>query len=423
MPPDESPGVFIKMLRHIRSTNDFPPFEKFSIHFPSVESGEELGEVHLFTGINGTGKTRILSLISAMLGNPVHLSNRLKGYNGNCEFRVSDNDGEGAKVNQWPDRFYAASGGGGWSHLSTTGQWLQSVPAFSYSGGVYIEDADLSPMAVVKKPSRTECLSFGRPTAQSKTLLQAVMNLKIKAAIDSMNKSSEGRAALIMNSLEETITKITGRDFSFTVSVINTNALFVRWGGVELAFNLLPDGLRSIIGWLAHAVVMLDIWIEGKGDLKKTEVIFILDEIESHLHPAWQRKILPAFQLLFPKSQIFAATHSPFLISSVNHGWVHKLKIDNSHKVVFDKPISASLGDSYVSVVEDIMGMNEWFDQETECLLSKFRTMKAEAYKRTEGYYEKTLEYASLISKRSPELDLIMKQELIQLKNQLKVDA
>jgi predicted ATP-binding protein involved in virulence len=83
------------------------------------------------------------------------------------------------------------------------------------------------------------------------------------------------------------------------------------------------DGLRGIIGWLVHALVMIDVWLQGKADPTNTEAVFLLDEIESHLHPAWQRKILPAFQRLFPKSQIFVATHSPFVISSLNHGWIH----------------------------------------------------------------------------------------------------
>ncbi|MBK7937436.1 MAG: ATP-binding protein [Lewinellaceae bacterium] len=39
--------------------------------------------------------------------------------------------------------------------------------------------------------------------------------------------------------------------------------------------------------------------------------ILFLDEIEVHLHPAWQRKILPAVQKLFPNAQIFISTHSP----------------------------------------------------------------------------------------------------------------
>jgi hypothetical protein len=60
-----------------------------------------------------------------------------------------------------------------------------------------------------------------------------------------------------------------------------------------------------------------------------------LDEVDIHLHPEWQWKVLPFVQRLFPNSQIFASTHSPFVVSSSNGAWIHPLCIgenrDDSH--------------------------------------------------------------------------------------------
>ena len=128
--------------------------------------------------------------------------------------------------------------------------------------------------------------------------------------------------------LESALTQITGRSFRFDVKSYPFS-IGVKWGDLNLPFDVLPDGLRSIIGWLVHALVMTEVWVQGKQDPQQIEAIFLLDEIESHLHPAWQRKVLPAFQRIFPKAQIFIATHSPFVIASLNHGWIHPISLTN----------------------------------------------------------------------------------------------
>ena len=47
---------------------DFPPFADAQLTFPKVETPGK-GELHLLVGQNGTGKTRLLSLLAAALGN------------------------------------------------------------------------------------------------------------------------------------------------------------------------------------------------------------------------------------------------------------------------------------------------------------------------------------------------------------------
>jgi hypothetical protein len=55
---------------------DFPPFQDLKLDFRATESKGKLAEGHLLTGINGTGKTRILSVLAAFLGNPSPLARR-----------------------------------------------------------------------------------------------------------------------------------------------------------------------------------------------------------------------------------------------------------------------------------------------------------------------------------------------------------
>ena len=52
----------------------------------------------------------------------------------------------------------------------------------------------------------------------------------------------------------------------------------------------------------------------GAQTLLKTPGLVLIDEIDLHLHPKWQRQIVPALKEIFPKIQFFATTHSPQVI-------------------------------------------------------------------------------------------------------------
>lgn len=404
------------------SSNDFPPLGKFVLDFPPVkEKPVELAEVHLLTGVNGTGKTRLLAVLAAMLGNPAPLQKRMRGV---AQPRILN-----IVIDGHPDqktRFNASQSSGGW-HVAQPAdqeviQWCRDVPAFAYHGGAYVCDSNVTVMAKVVKPDRALCLSFSRPEGYSPTLLQAITNLKMQATMEAMDEganATQARSTVLIQTLEATLTEITGKPFRFHVSPYPQPGLSVKWAGTYLPFDVLPDGLRSIIGWMVDSVVTMDAWFQGKGDLMNTNAVFLLDEVESHLHPVWQRRILPAFQHLFPNAQIIVATHSPFVISSLNHGWIHRLILHENGIVTVEQPMPASAGDSYISVLEDIMGVNEWYDPETEQLLEKFRAQRDRAYQGDHEAKASAVKLAGEIGKRSMELGYIMGKELSQMDRQL----
>ncbi|MCP5516713.1 MAG: hypothetical protein H7A45_05550 [Verrucomicrobiales bacterium] len=135
--------------------------------------------------------------------------------------------------------------------------------------------------------------------------------------------------------------------------------------------------------------------------------------------PPPERRILPAFQRLFPKVQIFVATHSPFVIASLNHGWIHPLTLDEDGRVTVEQPVKASAGDSYVSVLEDIMGLKEWYDPETEQLLANFRAQRDAAFQGGDEARNTALRLAEQIGGRSMELHYMMGREVAQMERQL----
>lgn len=68
----------------------FAPFRDGPIKLPPVDGKPaDLAEVHLFTGVNGTGKTRLLAALAAMLGHAQPLLRRLQGSGRPCTIRAT----------------------------------------------------------------------------------------------------------------------------------------------------------------------------------------------------------------------------------------------------------------------------------------------------------------------------------------------
>jgi hypothetical protein len=82
--------------------------------------------------------------------------------------------------------------------------------------------------------------------------------------------------------------------------------------------------------------------------------------------------VLRSVQRLFRGTQMFVVTHSPFVVSSLNHGWIHRFQFQESGSVRALDPLPASAGDSYMTAVREVLGLQEWFDPDTESELAEF---------------------------------------------------
>ena len=78
-----------------------------------------------------------------------------------------------------------------------------------------------------------------------------------------------------------------------------------------------------------------------------TGIVFI-DEIDMHLHPNWQWRIVNALTKTFPKIQFIVTTHSPIIISSSNH--CNIIQLDSKQKVSY-------LTNSYGYSINDVLSL------------------------------------------------------------------
>jgi uncharacterized protein (TIGR02646 family) len=116
-----------------------------------------------------------------------------------------------------------------------------------------------------------------------------------------------------------------------------------------LPAHLLSDGYKTMLvmtGDIAYKMCKLNPHLKNAAD--KTPGIVLIDEIDLHLHPLWQRRVVEDLKQSFPKVQFIAATHSPFIIQSLRPGELINLNTDK---------LSDYADSSIEDITEDVMGV------------------------------------------------------------------
>ncbi|OTW84070.1 AAA family ATPase (plasmid) [Bacillus cereus] len=141
------------------------------------------------------------------------------------------------------------------------------------------------------------------------------------------------------------IAKIDYAPFSNEILAITTQ-------GDTIPLRLLSDGYRSIIGLVADIAYRMAVLNPFLDNHLETPGIILIDEIDLHLHPKWQRNIVNDLKSTFPNVQFIVTTHSPFIVQSLSSGELQTLDNRMTKQLVSpDKFVNKSLEDVTTSVM------------------------------------------------------------------------
>lgn len=129
----------------------------------------------------------------------------------------------------------------------------------------------------------------------------------------------------------------------------------VEKNGKLLTVNQLSDGEKCLIAMVGDLARRLAIANPERSDPLEGEGIILIDEIDLHLHPKWQRMIVPRLLEVFPKCQFIISTHSPHVITHVQPESLYLLKQTDSG-IVAERP-AESYGKNVDRILEDLMGL------------------------------------------------------------------
>ena len=145
------------------------------------------------------------------------------------------------------------------------------------------------------------------------------------------------------------------------------NGLFPQFNTQDgdLPFNVLSQGTQSLVQWLAALVIGMAEYYDYPEDIEHKHGILIVDEIDAHLHPSWQRRIIPTLTNHFPNLQILCSTHSPLMLAGLKEGQVHLLDRDNEGKVTVSRNERDIFGWSANEVLQSFLNIPNPTDLET----------------------------------------------------------
>ncbi len=127
----------------------------------------------------------------------------------------------------------------------------------------------------------------------------------------------------------------------------------------------LSAGTEGTLWWTRLIALSLLFMNEFEPGWQKRRGILLIDEIENHLHPTWQRRVIPALLEHFPGLQIFATTHSPFVVAGLEKGQVHMLKRDANGAITATTNEHDIIGWTTDEILRTFMGVYEPTDQLT----------------------------------------------------------
>ena len=126
-----------------------------------------------------------------------------------------------------------------------------------------------------------------------------------------------------------------------------------RHDGKKLHSNM-SDGFKAMLNIaaeLAYRCVVLNGFL-GKDAVKQTPGVVLIDELDMHLHPNWQKHVVRNLKAAFPQIQFIATTHSPFIIQSLKKEQV--LLLDHDEMTPEDDPDRKGIED----IADDEMAVN-----------------------------------------------------------------
>ena len=139
----------------------------------------------------------------------------------------------------------------------------------------------------------------------------------------------------------------------------------------DLNINQLSDGEKCLLPMVGDIARRLAIANPSLDDPLQGEGIVLIDEIELHLHPQWQHKIIPRLTETFPNCQFIVTTHSPQVLSHVQPENIYILQ-STPDGIIASHPES-SYGRDSNQILEDYMGTPERPQDIKDKILELFR--------------------------------------------------
>jgi len=201
-----------------------------------------------------------------------------------------------------------------------TGKITFPVIAYHGTGRLWAEHEEKK--ATYKKQGEGVEMAYARclsPKSSSKEFLSWY-----KTYEDEVRKFGSNKDKLLLETFKKAIISMIPEnhwsDMSYSFKDEDLIGLFKNEDTMDqLLFSQLSDGYRNLIGMvadIAYRCIKLNPHL-GEDAVRKTPGVVLIDELDLHLHPNWQKRIVSDLKTVFENVQFIATTHSPFIVQSL----------------------------------------------------------------------------------------------------------
>lgn len=173
--------------------------------------------------------------------------------------------------------------------------------------------------------------------------------MRVQQALGKEHPSSKRILAV----LKDTVTRFLPDYKNLRFGGQDDRMLLIDRNEATLPVRQLSDGERGLLALVLDLTRRLS---QANPELEspttEAEAVVLIDEIELHLHPKWQRQIVHKLTTAFPKCQFIATTHSPQIIGEVEFDCIHIIADDQVHSPTH------SFGVDSNRVLEEIMDVD-----------------------------------------------------------------
>jgi energy-coupling factor transporter ATP-binding protein EcfA2 len=244
-----------------------------------------------------------------------------------------------------------------------------------------------------ERPRAQETLSPARPTPNDllplvqgdpdprlNQLKQWIVNLDywIKDA-----RSRTGTGGLYEKLLQEFFRVVGELTEGVTIQFVEvrpqTFEIIVHTDDGDIPLESVSQGMISLMGWVG---VLLQRFYEvygdedGDDDPRHRYALVLMDEIDAHLHPTWQRTLVPKLEKIFPNAQFIATTHSPLVVAGMPPEQVFRFARGDDGKVL-RLPVDADMlaGRADQILTGDLFGLATTLAHKTEEVMGRYTAL------------------------------------------------
>ncbi len=308
-------------------------------NFRGIHSFEcnSLSNINVFAGVNGAGKTTVLNAVKILLS---WLVARIRNPKGKglpvrneditfgkpyCFLKIALDNGVEWQI--YKQRSSVRTATLHKTDFSGFKAYSDSLAELSHSSEIPLIIAYGVNRIVNETPARVRKTNMHSPLDALSVSMDNSVNFhdffiwyREMEDIENENLRNVGNLVLDnrLQAVRRAISSVSSDYSDFRVKRTSPMGFTIKKNDQKINFNELSDGEKAYLTLVMDIARKLSMTHPYTAEPLNADGVVLIDEIDLHLHPSWQREVITKLRNTFPNCQFLLTTHSPHIVSSVN---------------------------------------------------------------------------------------------------------